>query len=140
MSVDKNADVQILVVEDDELNREIMYDILVNENYQVDLAGDGIDAVQLYKSYRYSMVLMDIMMPKMGGIEAATEISRIASKYTKSTSIIAVTAMDIEAEKNKLLCLGFCDFIRKPFDNKELLLVIKKYSSPSQYHRTYSSS
>lgn len=133
----KNADVSILVVEDDELNREILFDILEEENFDVELAGDGNDAVQLYKACQFPIILMDIMMPKMDGREAAQEISRIAKDYGKTASIIAVTAADIDTEKSKLLGLGFCDFVAKPFNEIELLSSIKKHYPHAHYHKAF---
>lgn len=113
----------ILIVDDNELNREVAIDFLSPHGYQVDEAKDGAEAVELVKQNDYDVVLMDIMMPIMDGVEATKQI-RAMKGFEEPPKIIAVTAKKLAGNAGLWAGAGFNDFIAKPFDQDDLERVI----------------
>ena len=110
---------KILLVEDNELNREIATDILTEEGIIVDTAEDGDIAVEKVKdnnNNKYDLVLMDIQMPRMNGYEATKQI-RI---FNKDIPIIAMTANAFDEDKQNALNAGMNGHIAKPIDVPKL--------------------
>ena len=122
------TDKYVLLVEDNELNREIAKDILEDMKMVVDTAEDGIFAVEKIvdltkdeSKRRYDFVLMDIQMPKMDGYKATTEIRNIDNKYAKSVPIIAMTANAFAEDKQKAIESGMNDHLAKPINIDDLV-------------------
>ena len=122
---------KVLLVEDNELNREIAKDILEDMGIVVDEAFDGTFAVEKIVNIcdknpenRYDFVLMDIQMPVMDGYKATEEIRRIKNKYAKSVPIIAMTANAFAEDKKRALEAGMNAHLAKPIDNMELINTI----------------
>ena len=113
----------ILIVDDNELNREVVIDLLSHQGYQLDEAKDGVEAVELVKQKHYDIVLMDIMMPIMDGVEATKQI-RAMKGFEEPPKIIAVTAKKLDGNAGLWAGAGFNDFIGKPFDQADLDRVI----------------
>lgn len=107
---------KILIIEDDESIAEIQKDYLEMSGYSVDCAYDGESGMQKYLSAQYSLVILDLMIPKMSGFEI---LDKIAEK--KKIPVIIVSARDEELSKIKGLNLGADDYITKPFGMGELL-------------------
>lgn len=110
---------RILLVEDNELNKEIAKDILIDFGFVVDDASDGRDAVEKVKSYPngdyYDVILMDIQMPNMGGLEATKAIRSLDNvKGVSSIPIIAMTANASDEDKQKSMDAGMDAHISKP--------------------------
>jgi CheY-like chemotaxis protein len=114
-----------LVAEDDPVNREIIQAVLEESGLTVDLAEDGVQAVDLATLGGYDLILMDIQMPRMGGLEATQRIRR--SHSAASIPIIALTAGVSSGEAAKCLDAGMSDFIGKPFDPEILYSVLLKW-------------
>lgn len=118
---------KILVVEDNDLNREIASDLLSEYGAIVDTAEDGMAAVKKLKraeTGQYDIVLMDIQMPNMNGYET-THVIRSLNKTVSSIPIIAMTANAFEEDKKKALESGMRGHVSKPIDVKELLQAIR---------------
>ena len=113
----------ILIVDDNELNREVAIDFLSHHGYQLDEAKDGAEAVEMVKNNHYDIVLMDIMMPVMDGVEATKQI-RALKGFEGPPKIIAVTAKKLEGNAGLWAGAGFNDFIGKPFDQGDLDRVV----------------
>lgn len=111
---------RILVVDDEELIREVIKDYSVNEGYEVDEASDGKQAIQLAKDNDYDVIIMDIMMPHMDGYQAIREI-----KSFKDIPVIMLSARVEEYDKLQGFELGIDDYVTKPFSPKELIARIK---------------
>ncbi len=118
----------VLLVEDNELNREIACDILEEEKMIVETAVDGSVAVQMMKEkgdYYYDIVLMDIQMPVMNGYEATREIRKM---YPDSNvPIIALSANAFEEDRIASLSAGMNDHVGKPINIRNLTDTIEKY-------------
>ena len=111
---------KILVVDDEELIRNVIREYLVMKNYQVDEAGDGQEAIAKAKNTDYNLIIMDIMMPKMDGYQACKEI-----KKTKDIPFIMLSARSEEYDKLIGFDLGIDDYVTKPFSPKELVARVK---------------
>ena len=111
---------KILVVDDDSNICELLKIFLENEDYQVKTAADGLEGVNLFKTYDPDLVLLDIMLPKKDGWQVCREIREISAK-----PIIMITAKGETFDKVLGLELGADDFVVKPFDMKELSARIK---------------
>lgn len=114
--------VKVLLVEDHEINRFMATTILENWHCQVDFATTGKEAVAQVKTNNYDIILMDLQMPEMNGLEA-TKVIR--TELLRETPIIALTANAIKGEKDKCFQVGMNAYVSKPFDHEELQLKMK---------------
>jgi len=113
-------DAHILVVEDDDTLRELLQYNLKKEGYGVLTARDGAEALEVYRSDKPQLIIMDIMLPLMSG----TEVCRII-RGESQTPIIMLTAKSEEVDRVVGLELGADDYVTKPFSMRELLARIK---------------
>lgn len=129
---DKNdkSRLKILVVDDDDLNRRMMKVLLGREGYDVDLAANGMEALDAVKYQRYNIVFMDLQMPIMDGVEASRRI-RDWEKDTSHTFIVALTASYLPEEGHILYEAGIDNYISKPFEVEHIQRILK-YISDSQ--------
>jgi len=117
----------ILLVEDNFLNQKVAIATLVKAGHKVDLAENGKIAVEMYQKNSYDLILMDIQMPIMDGIEATKNIRAFEKEHDlRSIKIMAVTAFAMERDKEQCLNAGMNDFLAKPFKPNELLSLINK--------------
>lgn len=112
---------KILIVEDEPSMRLGLKDNLEFEGYTVDLAADGVIGLDMIFSTKYDLVLLDVMMPKMSGLEVCQKVREKGI----GVFIILLTAKGEEIDKVKGLELGADDYITKPFGVRELLARIK---------------
>lgn len=115
---------RILLVEDNELNRELAVLILEARGVVVTCVNDGMEAVEFMKSESsedYDLILMDIQMPRLNGYEATTQIRALNNKKASNIPIIAMTANAFEEDKKEALEAGMNAHIAKPLDKKELV-------------------
>jgi len=106
----------ILLVEDNILNQKLIILNLKKYGFNIDLANNGLKAVEKFKQCKYDIVLMDIMMPKMDGFESTKQIRKLESKSKKKAKIIGLTANTYEADKERCIACGMDEFMTKPFD------------------------
>ena len=120
---------KILLVEDNELNREIAVELLKEEGFILDTAEDGTIAVEKMRTAKpgqYDLILMDIQMPTMDGYEAVRQIRKLKNPETANIPIIAMTANAFEEDRQKALEAGMNEHVAKPIDLARLLEVVKK--------------
>ena len=110
----------ILLVEDNRLNQILAKKVLTNWKWNVDVADNGLIALQKLKNTTYDIVLMDIQMPEMDGYEATRQIRKLSNPTKRDIPIIALTAHAITGETEKCYNAGMNDYITKPFDEKVL--------------------
>jgi heavy metal response regulator len=113
--------VRLLVVEDEAKVASFIKRGLEEESYAVDVAVDGEEAVSMVDVYDYDMILLDIMLPKVDGLEVLGHIR----KMKKSVPVILLTAKDMVDDKVKGLDMGADDYVTKPFSFDELLARIR---------------
>ncbi len=130
-SLDVNlADVKILVVEDNELNREIVCEILESENVKVTAVEDGSMAVELMETMKagtFDLILMDVQMPVMNGYEATRQIRMLNDEAKKNIPIVAMTANAFAEDRLQALESGMNEHIAKPIDVGKMFKVIKSF-------------
>ena len=115
----------ILVVEDQEDNRQIVRDLLTTTDYQVMEAENGEEALAAVAKQRPDLILMDIQLPIMDGYEATRRLK--ADPGLSAIPIIAVTSYALSGDEEKARAAGCDDFVPKPFSPRELLAKIRKY-------------
>ena len=114
---------KILVVDDEEGIRAVIKEYAALENYVVYEASNGLEAIEKVKNNNYDLIIMDIMMPKMDGYQASSEIKKM-----KDIPIIMLSARDEELDKLSGFKIGIDDYVTKPFSPKELIARIKAVS------------
>lgn len=111
---------KVLVVDDEELIRNIIIEYCHNEGYLTDEAEDGLEAIEKVKENDYDIIILDLMMPKLDGYSSYRQIKDI-----KNIPTIVLSARSEEADKLLGFDLGVDDYMTKPFSPKELMARIK---------------
>jgi CheY-like chemotaxis protein/HPt (histidine-containing phosphotransfer) domain-containing protein/anti-sigma regulatory factor (Ser/Thr protein kinase) len=118
------ADKKILLVEDNEMNRVVAETILIQYGATISEAVNGMDALDALRHNRFDIVLMDIQMPVMDGLEATRHIRQ---ELASSIPIIALTANAVKGEMEKCIQAGMNDYLSKPFEEEDLIRLIAKW-------------
>jgi len=113
---------RILVAEDNPINQLVLQEMLAPSGAQIILANNGQEALDAVKAQPFDLVLMDMQMPVMGGLEATVKIRELPT--AKNLPIIAVTANAMEEDKDKGLACGMNAYLTKPIDPVELVRVL----------------
>ena len=120
--------VRILVAEDVETNQKIAREMLQLLDYEVEIAADGIEALEKFKTGDYKLVFMDCQMPNMDGFEATTKIRAFEkSSNATRTPILALTAGISERDRDRCSQVGMDGYLTKPFSISELRQAISKF-------------
>jgi two-component system sensor histidine kinase/response regulator len=120
----------ILIVEDNELNQEVAMGLLEDGGFDVHIANDGKEAVEMVANNTYDIVLMDMQMPVMDGISATIEIRKDAKN--KDLPIVAMTANAMQQDREKCSEAGMNDHVAKPIDPEELFGTLLRWIKPKQ--------
>lgn len=118
---------RILTVDDITINQKIVLQMLKKLGYRADVASNGKEAIESIRRQPYNLVLMDIQMPGMDGLEATQKI-RQQFTLQRPPWIVAVTAHAMQGDREKCLQAGMNDYISKPITLKELVRVIRRYA------------
>lgn len=119
---------KILLVEDNEINQKVAKEILVYEEFWVDIAENGKEAIEKTALIKYDLILMDLQMPIVDGYTATSEIRK---KYNEDDlPIIALSADAMSGTKEKTTTKGMNDYLTKPIDKKQLFEVLFKWIKP----------
>jgi CheY-like chemotaxis protein len=119
----------VLLVEDEPINREITRELLFCVALQVDVAEDGAEAVELAASTAYDLVLMDLHLPVLDGLQATRRIRAMPGR--ERTPIIALTANAFAEDRERCLLAGMNDFVAKPIMADELFAALLRGLAPS---------
>jgi len=111
---------RILLVEDNMLNQVLAKKVLTDWKWNVDIAENGVAALQKIREHDFDLVLMDIQLPEMDGYEATRQIRKNTEEPKTNIPIIAMTAHAINGEAEKCLKAGMNDYVSKPFDPRDL--------------------
>ena len=114
----------ILYVEDNEMNRKIVRDLLKRTTYQLVEAHDGEAGVAKALEIRPDLILMDIQLPKISGMEAMRRLR--ADAATASTPIIAITSFALSGDDQKAKEAGATAYLAKPYSPRDLMALIRK--------------
>jgi signal transduction histidine kinase/CheY-like chemotaxis protein len=123
--IKQDESISILLAEDNPVNKKVAQKMLKHLGYKADVASNGVEALNLLEEKRYDLILMDIQMPQMDGLEA-TRIIREKMQQIKRPCIIAMTAYALDGDKEACLKAGMDDYICKPIQIKELENVLQR--------------
>jgi two-component system, sensor histidine kinase and response regulator len=116
---------KILLVEDDELNQEVALELLHEAGLAVDVVGDGSDAVRMVERNDYALILMDVHMPGMGGLDATRAIRALPGRA--DIPIVALTADVFDENRSACVDVGMQDFIAKPLEPDRLYATLLRW-------------
>jgi two-component system, cell cycle response regulator DivK len=116
---------KILIVEDNENNRCLFRDVLTFHGYEIALACDGQEGVDMARALAPDLVLMDIQMPGMDGMTAGAILK--GDPATSGLTIIALTSFAMRGDREKILAAGFDGYLAKPISTRELPNLVKQW-------------
>ncbi|HKC00101.1 MAG TPA: response regulator, partial [Terriglobales bacterium] len=116
----------ILLAEDNPVNRQVAVRLLEKQGYQVTCAADGREALSLLEQSVFDLVLMDIEMPNMNGLEASAAIRQGEKMTGRHIPIVAMTAHAMKGDQEKCLAAGMDDYVSKPIRPPDLSAAILK--------------
>jgi signal transduction histidine kinase/ligand-binding sensor domain-containing protein/CheY-like chemotaxis protein len=111
-------DYRILIVEDEQANWLLLQRLLENAGFDVRVAEDGAQGVQIFQSWRPHFIWMDLFMPKMGGLAATRHIRNLETG--QEVKIVALSASAFASERDQVMAAGVDDFVRKPYQSSEI--------------------
>lgn len=115
---------RILVVEDMELNQHLARHMMEAWGFEVDIAVNGREALVLVQQNSYDLVLMDIQMPEMDGLEATRQIRQLTDTLKARIPIVALTANALKGDRERFLAAGMNDYLAKPINELNLFRII----------------
>jgi signal transduction histidine kinase/ligand-binding sensor domain-containing protein/DNA-binding response OmpR family regulator len=118
----------ILIVEDNQMNQKLIMKVLSKLGYEADLAGDGLEALDMVNKKTFDLILMDVQMPKMDGLEATRIIKK---RFPTRPFIIAMTANALQTDLQICIDAGMDDYISKPFKLDDLVSKLGKWATAS---------
>jgi two-component system cell cycle response regulator DivK len=116
---------QILVVEDNEMNMKLFRDVLVVEGYRALEATTGEEAITLATEHAPDLVLMDIQLPDLVGVEALRRLR--TDERTATIPVLALTAQAMQGDRERFLAEGFDGYVAKPVNVRELLGIVRQH-------------
>jgi two-component system cell cycle response regulator DivK len=119
---------KVLIVEDNALNLKLLYDILEYHGYLLLTTGRGEEVLDIAREHRPDLILMDIQLPDITGMEAARRLK--ADEHTRMIPVVAVTAFAMGGDREMILGSGCDDYVAKPFNVVEFLKLVERYANP----------
>ncbi|TAN49120.1 MAG: response regulator, partial [Rhodospirillales bacterium] len=123
---------RILVAEDNPVNQQVALGLLRKLGHTVDIVGDGAEAMEAVRRLPYDLVLMDLQMPEMDGLEATGAIRALAGRAGR-IPIVAMTANAMRGDEQRCLDAGMNGYISKPIDRRKLEEVLGRYSGAGNW-------
>ncbi|MGQ1889524.1 response regulator [Thermophagus sp. OGC60D27] len=120
-------DIKLLLVEDNVLNQKLIFLTLSKYGFQIDVANNGKEAVDKVKNKRYDIILMDLMMPVMDGLEATRIIRQREREWGQKNLIIGLTANTYDADRDKCINGGMDEYMAKPFDIEQFNQIVSSF-------------
>ena len=116
---------RVLIADDSSFMRTIIKNYLINfENLEIEEAGDGQEAIEKFKSFKPKLIFLDIIMPKLNGLDVLKQIKKI----DKSVKVIMVTSIGQSGVMEDAINLGAEKYITKPFRYEEIVEIINEFS------------
>ncbi len=117
---------RLLLAEDTPINQKLVVRLLEKRSHQVDVAGDGREAVELHQQNSYDLILMDVQMPNLNGFEATCRIRQQEQDRGGHVPIIALTANAMKGDRERCLEAGMDDYVSKPINPQQLQQAIEQ--------------
>ena len=128
---EEKKNIKILVAEDNLVNQKLIEALLTKQGLKFDLAENGLEALKMAEKKKYTLLLMDIQMPEMDGLEATGKIRQLSDYYLKAP-IIAITAHAVKGDVKHFKDAGMTEVLNKPINAKELITVLTTYGRHDQ--------
>jgi CheY-like chemotaxis protein len=122
---------KILLAEDNIINQKLAIRILERMGYRVDIAANGLEALRSLERQRYDLILMDVQMPEMDGLQATRAI-RAKFPPNMQPQIVAMTANAMQGDREMCLEAGMNDYVSKPIQVKELVAALQRAAQKRQ--------
>jgi len=122
---------RVLVAEDNAVNQKVAQRMLVDLGCRVDVAGNGIEALELVSSMPYDIVFMDVQMPQMDGLEATQALRRREASTGEHIYVVAMTAHAMPEDRERCLTAGMDDYLSKPIKRRDLVRLLRTCREPS---------
>ncbi|MBT8296477.1 MAG: response regulator, partial [Gramella sp.] len=119
---------RILIVDDNRINQVVTKRILEKKDFECEVAGDGTTAIQMVRENHFDLILMDVNMPGISGLDASKEIR----KFNDNIPILALTAVEVEEIREEIKTAGMSDIIIKPYDVQQFYQIVFKNLSISR--------
>ena len=115
-------DLQVLVAEDSEVNQFIIRELLAKWGIEIAVAANGLEAVEAFKQREFDLILMDIQMPEMDGLEATRKIRSLQSEegVHPDCEIVGLSAHAMSGDRERYMAEGMVDYLTKPIRTEEL--------------------
>jgi CheY-like chemotaxis protein len=117
---------RILLAEDNVVNQKLALRLLQQMGYRADVASNGIEAIECIERQRYDVVLMDVQMPEMDGLEASRRITARWPDAARRPRIVAMTANAMQGDREECLAAGMDDYVTKPIRVEALVQALMK--------------
>lgn len=124
--------IRILLTEDNELSQKVVSRILNKYGYNVEIARNGKEALDLYNTNYYNLILMDVQIPEMDGLETTRRIRQIEKKTSRYTPIVALTAFKSEEDFKLCMEAGMDTYVSKPIQPKDFVHTIERFLSENK--------
>ncbi|HXG38293.1 MAG TPA: response regulator [Bacteroidota bacterium] len=125
----KTTGLKILLAEDNEVNRLVATAILQKKGHEVVHAENGTQALEAVRQRRFDLILMDVQMPDMDGLQATAAIRAWEQSIGRHTPIVAMTAHAMKGDRERFLAAGMDDYIAKPINSQELLAILSRVAA-----------
>jgi PAS domain S-box-containing protein len=134
MILGQSPALRVLLAEDNPVNQKVALQMLRKIGYEADVAANGLEVLQALERQPYDVILMDVQMPEMDGLEAAR---KIREKWHGGPKIIAITAYALEGDRDRCLDVGMDDYISKPIQMDELRSKLAKWGMNNRKSNVY---
>ena len=123
------AQKKVLIAEDSSVIQNLTKKILQFQNFDIQSVKNGKELLESIEKENYDVILLDINMPVMDGIEAVTELRKHADAVKKATPVIAITGNAANHSVEYLKSVGFTEYLQKPLNFDHLVELVKKYTN-----------
>lgn len=118
---------RILIVDDNPTNRKVCRAVLAGEGCRLEEAADGAQALAAVRAAPPALILMDVQMPVMDGMEAMRQLQ--SDPATRKIPVVALTAYAMKGDRERFIAAGFADYLAKPLDIDALLGLVRRYAA-----------
>lgn len=128
---DNANSIRVLLVDDDQINRVVTGKLLRHAGYTVESAAGGAQALEFLETTPVDIVLMDVSMPGMDGLETTRRLRKLPSDVSR-VPVVALTAFESEAERRRCLEAGMNEFITKPIELTAVAQIVERLTAPRE--------
>jgi signal transduction histidine kinase/DNA-binding response OmpR family regulator len=128
----KDKQLHILLAEDNIVNQKLATKLLEKMGFMVDVANNGVEALEKWHQRKYDVILMDMQMPELNGFQTTRKIRELEKAKGQHTPIVALTAHAMKGYREKCLAAGMDSYVSKPINKVELFAAIKEVVDPSK--------